>query len=394
MIPVRARILLLSLAGLAAYLFYSPAVSSCPFCSQEKTPTLASDYNTAQMVFVGAFSNGNLAANTTDFTISKVLKSHEFLKGKKVITLPRYIPPTKNQFLVFCDIFKDKPDPYRGIELQPGSQLPEYLAGAVALKDRPMGERLRYCFDFLNCPELEVALDAYREFAKADYKDYREIARKLPAATLAKWLQDPKTPPYRYGLYGSLIGHCGTPEHAKLLRQMIDDPEKRKGSGIDGLLFGYVQLAPKEAYAYLTSTLKDANEEFLMRYACLRTFRFLWDLRPDIISRKEIVAGVAVALDQGDMADFAIEDLRKWQRWEMTDKILDLFNRKTHSVPVIRRAILRYALRCPDPRAAAFVQEQRRRDADWVRDAEEILNLEYPDAPVAGKKSNGPNQQK
>jgi hypothetical protein len=88
------------------------------------------------------------------------------------------------------------------------------------------------------------------------------------------------------------------------------------------------------------------------------------------------------------MADFAIEDLRKWQRWELSDKVLDLFDQETHNVPVIRRAILRYALRCPNSRATAFVREQRRLDPDYVNDAEELLRLEQeaPPAPPATKK--------
>ena len=32
-----------------------------------------------------------------------------------------------------------------------------------------------------------------------------------------------------YGLYASLLGHCGTKAHAKLLKSMIEDPEKRRG---------------------------------------------------------------------------------------------------------------------------------------------------------------------
>jgi hypothetical protein len=62
----------------------------------------------------------------------------------------------------------------------------------------------------------------------------------------------------------------------------------------------------------------------------------------------------------------------------MADKVLDLFGKKSHDVPVIKRAILRYALQCPLPRAVRFVEEQRRRDAEWVRDTEELLKLESP----------------
>jgi len=370
------------------------AARCCPFCSQDKIPTLSGDYNQALMVLVGTFTNAKLADNTTDFVIEKVLKAHAFLDGdkvkkvdgKKVITLPRYLPQAKNKFVIFCDVYKDQIDPYRGIELQPGSDVVPYLTGAVGLKDRPLGERLRYSFDHLNSADLEVSMDSYRDFARTDYKDYSEMARKLPADTLAKWIEDPKTPPYRYGLYASLMGLCGKPEHGKILRDMINDPEKRKGSGIDGMLVGYVALQPKEAWAYLTNLLKDDSQDFLMRYAGLRTIRFMWDYRLDLVAEKDLVDGLALVLAHPDMADFAIEDLRKWKRWEMTDRVLDLFGKKSHDVPVVKRAILRYALQCPTPRARTFVETQRRRDAEWVKDTEELLKLESPASPPTNSK--------
>jgi hypothetical protein len=377
---------------LAAFLWLAAALPAhtCPFCTEERGPTLVGDFATASMVLYGNFANAKLAGGfegTTDFQIEKVLKSHEYLKGIKdnKITLPRYVPQSKNKFVVFIEIYKGNLDPYRGVEVQPGSDLVKYLEGAVAVKEKPQPERLRYCFEFLNSTDFDVAMDAYREYAKADYKDYADMARKLPADKIAAWLQDPKTPPYRYGLYSSLLGHCGTPAHAKLLKDMIEDPEKRKGSGIDGMLAAHIMIQPKEGWLFLVDKLKDTRQEFMFRYACLRTLRFLWDQRPDLVDKKAIVSGVAEVLRQPDMADFAIEDLRRWQRWEMTDPIIDLFDQKTHQIPVVKRAVLRFALASPMPRAMEFVKQQRQRDAEWVKDTEELLKLEEPSPNVPAK---------
>ncbi len=377
------RRLVVLLAAVVVWVSLARTAPACPFCSEEKGPTLVGDFAQAAMVLMGSFSNpqlgkGGLEEGTTDFTVEEVIKGHDIIKGKKIITLPKYIQQAKRKFVIFCDVYKGNIDPYRGVELQPGSEMVKYLKGAVGMKDKAPPERLRYYFDFLNSGDFEVGIDAYREYAKADYKDYKEMAKTLPVDTLAAWLRDPKTPAFRYGLYASLLGHCGKDEHAKLLRAMIDDPEKRKGSGIDGILAAYVMLQPKEAWAYLDDLLKDSKQDFLMRYAGLRTLRFLWDQRPDLISKGDLVQGMALVLKQSDMADFAIEDLRKWKRWEMTEPILDLFGKKTHDIPVVRRAILRYALQCPAPRAVAFVREQRKRDADWVKDTEELLKFEDP----------------
>jgi hypothetical protein len=282
-------------------------------------------------------------------------------------------------------------DPYRGVEVLPKSDLVRYLKGALTLKDRPLPDRLRYCFNFLNSPELEVGLDAYREFAKADYTEYSDLAKTLPADTIAGWLHDPKTSPFRYGLYASLLGHCGKLDHSKLLRSMIDDPEKRKSSGIDGMIAGYLMLLKKEGHGqegldFLRGMLDNPKEDFMMRYAALRTARFFWVSRPDVFSRDQLVASVAVLLDQPDMADFAIEDLGKWGRWELTGRVLNLFQKESHNAPVIKRAVLRFALRSPEPRAAEFVRQQRARDPELVNDTQELLRLEAP-APAPPPKS-------
>jgi hypothetical protein len=259
-----------------------------------------------------------------------------------------------------------------------GSGLIKYFTGAISLADRPLAERLRYAFDHLSSADPDVAQDAYQEFARTEYRDYRAMAKGLPADTLAAWLRDPKTPASRHGLYGLLLGQCGIQGHGDLLRALLDG-SKEPASGLSGrcgLMAGYVILQPKEGWGYLCGALKGGGPDFFLRYEALRTVRFLWDERPDVIAKPQLVEGVALALADPELADFAVEDLRKWGRWELCDRVLELFDRESHSVNAIRRAILRFALQCPGARAAAFVREQRRRDADWVEGVADLLRLE------------------
>ncbi len=120
-----------------------------------------------------------------------------------------------------------------------------------------------------------------------------------------------------------------------------------------------------------------------MRCGVLRTIRFMWEQRPDLIAKKELLAGLELVMTQPDTADFAIEELRKWKRWEMTDKVFSLFGKKDYDIPVVKRAILKFALQSPETRAVAFVRQQRQRDPGWVNDTEELLKLEVP---VEGKR--------
>jgi hypothetical protein len=389
---------LLSLAiALAALAFLISFARACPFCGMQG-PTLTGEVAQAKLVLYGQLTNAKEQANgdgTTDLLVETVIKNE--LAGKKddplagnnkTVQLNRYLPPLettdKYRYLVYCDYFRGKIDPYRVVPVK-DADMAKYLLGALEHKDEPIGKRLRFFFDYLDSPDLEISNDAYKEFGNADYKDYKDMAKELPAERVAGWLKDEKTPAFRYGLYASMLGHCGKPEHAELLRKMLDDPAKRLGSGVDGMLAGYIMLKPKEGWAYTYDILKDAKKEFMVRYAALRAVRFLWDSRPDLVSLKELKEGVAVLLDQSDIADLAIDDLRKRQCWDMANRVLGLRASKSYEIPIVRRAILRFALSCKDHNkaAASYVDEQRKKDAQMVADVEELLRLEQMPSTAA-----------
>lgn len=395
------------LAVLAGMIFTlsSPA---CPFCGVTGQ-TMTDDVNQASMVLYGTLTNpqinpgGDFSGGSTDLIIAAVVKKHDILGDKKVITLPRYVPVDKDskvKFLIFCDVFKGKIDPYKGVPVK-SDDIVKYLTGALELKGKGVPARLKFFFDWLDNPDLEIANDAFKEFGNADYKDFKEVAATFPAEKVAKWLQDPNTPAFRYGLYGSILGHCGKPEQAAVLKKMLNDPQKRTSSGVDGLLAGYTMLQPKEGWAFTrailtdaygkaqargfplitggagTALLKENSRDFMLRYAALRAARFFWDYRPDVVDHKQVLDAVCLLLDQSDIADLAIEDLRKWKAVEALDKVLALNGRPSHNIPIVRRAILRFALSFQDqPQAAAFVKAMRQKDADWVKDVEELLKLE------------------
>ncbi|MBI1831399.1 MAG: hypothetical protein HYR84_08115 [Planctomycetes bacterium] len=385
MFTTRRFVWLLAFACLPIFAIGSPASEYC--CGSVKDLPLIQQMDEAAIVLFGHFANpkinkNGIDAGTTDFIIEKKYKDHPMIKGKDRIIVPRYIPNNKNKFIVFIDIFNGKLDPYKGTELTDDAEMVRYIEKAMALKGRPQSERLRNAFDFLNSPEIEVSMDAYREFARADYRDYKEMAKTLPADTIARWLTDKKTPAYRYGLYATLLGHCGKAKHADMMLEMINDAEKRKSSGAHGFMMAYAMLEPQKGWKFIKNLIADKDEHFLLRYSGLQTIRFLYEVRTDLVAkdeaaaRKEIIAGVRGVLKVVDMCDFAIEDLRKWKRWECSDEVLSLFNNKDYSRKIIQKSILRYALQCQTDVARRFVKEQRARDKDWVDEVEELLNLE------------------
>ncbi len=358
----------------------SAPTTACPFCSMQGQ-TLAGEVTGADMVLFGTLANANVKNDTTDLVLASVVKTNALVAGKKVVTLPKYIEPDKlthYKFLVFCYVFKGKIDPYRGMAMKPDSDIVAYLKGVQELKDKKPAQRLPFYFKYLDNADPEISMDAFKEFANADYKDYREMAKKLPPEKLAGWLRDRNTSGFRIGLYGSLLGHCGNDKDAALLRSLVDDPERKLSSGVDGVLAGYVMIKPKEGWEYTKNLMKDSSKEFLMRYAGLRAARFLHDFRPDLVDKKELADGVAQLLSQKDIADLAVEDLRKWGCADMTNRVLALRETETYtSLPIVRRAVLRFALSFPDVADdAAYVAEQRKSNAQGVSEAEEILKLE------------------
>jgi hypothetical protein len=373
---------------LALVAFCGAPAPGCPFCSMQGQ-TLTGEVAQASMVLYGTLANAKEdGEGSTDLVIDTVVKDNPILANRKTITLARYVSqPTdaKYKFLVFCDVFKGKIDPYRGVAVKADSDLPKYLQGAVAVKDKKPNDRLRFFFDYLDNADAEISNDAYKEFANADYKDYRDMAATLPPEKIVGWLKSKATPSFRYGLYASMLGHCGKPEHTAVLLSLLEDPDKPATSGVDGMLAGYVMLKPQEGWKYLRGILSDPKKDFMLRYAALRAARFFRDSRPDVIQEKDVVSAVAILLDQSDIADLAIEDLRKWGQWQMADKVLALQGTPAFEVPIVRRSLLRFALSCEGkvPAAKAYVAAQRNKDAQAVADAEELLKVEQAPATPA-----------
>jgi hypothetical protein len=145
---------------------------------------------------------------------------------------------------------------------------------------------------------------------------------------------------------------------------------------IDGILTAYALLDPKEGWAYSRRLLADPAVRFTLRYSALRAARYFRTSQPDFMAEKEILAAIRPVLDQDEIADIAIDYLREWKCWAFTKHILGLYTKKEFEWPIVRRAILRYALQCPDAEAARFVEQQRKADASLVEEVEKVLKAE------------------
>lgn len=371
--------------ALAACAVAVPPAPACSLCDGlQGRQTFRQQAAQARLVLFGTLSNPRLksaddalAGGTTDFHIERVLKHDPFLGERRVIEVPRYVPvdPRKPpQYLLFCDVYQNRLDPYIGMPVQSAAVV-EYLKGALALDPTDSSRFLVYFFEYLDHRDTDVASDAFLEFARSSDPEIGRVAPTFSPVKLRRLLQDPATPPERLNLVAFLLGACGGEQDAALLESLIRQLPGKTRLALGGLLGGYIQLRPRAGWELAWGVLGDAGRPFPDRYAVLGMLRFLHNWKPDA-SRQDVLRGLELMLPQGDVADLAVEDLRRWQIWDLTAQVLAQYGKKSHDAPIVRRAILRYALACPRPEAAGFVAGVRRSEPELVQEVEESLQFE------------------
>ncbi|HTK75161.1 MAG TPA: hypothetical protein VL371_07875 [Gemmataceae bacterium] len=374
-------------AGAIAALAVPVVAHACSLCGGAMNKlTWRQGAAQAKLILYGTLANprlgdGNGGAAGTDLQIEHVIKSHPILAGRKSITLPRWLPvdpKSPPKFLVFCDVFNDRLDPYLGTPVKSPAVV-GYLTGAMAVETADRQGQLAYFTRYLDHADADVAGDAFLEFAKSNDADVARAAKTLDPARLRKLLSDPQTPAERLSLFAYLLGACGGPADADFFGRLLQQPDERVQSAYGGILAGYVMLRPQDGWKLAYSILGDTSRKYPERAVVVSTLRFFHGTRPD--SRREVLNGMSLVLPQGDMADMAIEDLRQWQWWDLTGEVLAQYGKKSHASPLVRRSIVRYALVCPKPEAKQFVAAVRRADPALVKDIEGSLQFEAPVAP-------------
>jgi hypothetical protein len=372
-----------ALAALFSLLAASP-LSACTLCTGnvQSAQTLRLEARQAKMVLYGTLTASRLnpgGGGSTDLAVEQVLKDDPARAGRTGITLPKYIPVDPKappKFLIFCDVYDGKIDAYRGNPVK-GPGVIDYLKGALAGSDADRAASLLYYFRFLDSADPDIATDAFLEFAKANDREIGLTAPRLEPAKLRQLLTDPRTQPERLGLYAYLLGACGTPADADLLAALLAHPTERTAPTLGGQLAGYIRLRPKEGWDLATAILNDPRRPFPDRLAVIGTLRFYHGSHPEE-ARPQVLRALAVVVQQGELADLAIENLRRWQWWDLTRLVLEQYEMKSHDAPLVKHAIIRYALSCPDAEAKQFIAALRAREREQVEQVEESLKDEKP----------------
>ena len=359
------------------------AAQACSYCdpSNQRLQTFRQEARTSKFVVVGTLANPRLVGDNgfTDLNIEQVPKDDPALGKRRTLTLPRWVPIDAKKpprVLVFFDVYEGKLDPFRAVTLR-GTGVPDYVKAALALDDHDRVAALLFYFRHLDSPDPDVATDAFLEFAKATDQEIGAVGPKLDPAKLRKLLADPKTPPERLGVLAFLLGACGNNSDAATLATIIEKPDERTAPALGGLLGGLIEMRPDDGWKRAVAILGDPKRPYQDKLAVLGTVRFFHAYRP-ADNRKAILTAMAAVVARGDMADMAVEDLRRWKWWDLTKDVLAQYGKPTHAAPLVKNAILRYALTCPDADAAAFAKAVEATDPAVIREVRESLEFERP----------------
>ncbi len=368
---------------------------ACPFCSAPSL-TLTEQLNMSDAAVLVQWSSGKPAdrekgfAGSTEYEVLKLVHdSSDTLKKGGQITVERYRSGKVGDMFLLLGT--------KTTELEWGSPLEvtetsfNYITQAPSKEATPV-DRMKYFIKFLEYSDHIVADDAYAEFANAQYKDIVAIKDQFPREKLRQWIANKQTVPTRLGLYGLMIGLCGTAEDAEYLKSRLLEPVEGFRLGIDGMMGGYLVLTGADGLKVLEDAkLRAKGVPFSETYATMQGLRFMWTYGDGRISKDRLRESMRIILDRPELADLVIVDLGRWQDWSVSGRLMEIYDATGYDIPSTKRAIVRFFLTAeaskpkdtnePLPEHVVVAQKHlktlREKDPETVKAAEEFFFLNF-----------------
>jgi hypothetical protein len=369
----------IAISLITAWMLAAASTEACELCGGlARRNSLAYEFEHADVIVYGRLANPKLLTGagkgTTDFHVDRILKDDPGFSREKTLTIPHYLPVLDPKSPPKCVMFYRKQDarfdPYWSKEVTALAVF-DFVAEINRLRKHP-DKMLLHAAKHFDDADPQVADEAFMVFAKSDDKAIAEIAKKLSPVNLRKLVKNPDMESERLSMFAYLLGACGNNDDAELLTSLMKDRSPRMYKAFEGVLAGYVTMRPKEGWAAVEASIKDDKQSFLRRYATLRTLRFFYASKPKETG-PQVMHNLGLAIGHPDIADMAIEDLRKWKRWEHTALIVSCWDKKSHDSRITKQSVVRYALACPEPAARAMLERARRQDPEMVKAMEEEL---------------------
>jgi len=335
----------------------------------------------SKVVLFGLITKSSLESDGTGKTEISVQKSFILPSDFNLqpsISLKQYLPFDANAYngvLLFADCFKGQLDVFRGVSI-PSKEVSSYAAGALGAINLKGPALLDFYLPFLQSPSKEIASDAFLEFAKVSDFTLVEFSKKMSPALLKSWILDPKVPEERLGLYAFLLGGCGSESDISFLLAMLKSQDARAQAAFDGAMVALIRLHPNKGWNALDGFLRAEDTPLQTRLSCIRSIKVANEILEGKSDKGEIFKALNIAIKQGELADLAIEELRKMKHWGFTQEILNLYGTKGYTAPVMKRAFLRYTLTAPKDRVVEnFLAQWEMKDSQIILEVKESLGL-------------------
>lgn len=312
----------------------------------------------------------------TELVVRAVLKGRSFSPGQRV-QVERYLSNPQSNVRRCIFVFRRTQERWELLGVRPlqGEGALAYVNDLVRVVNQGLQPKAEFFVRHLDHPDEDVARDAFTEVARSPDSDIAAAAKSISPQRLRRLLLDPTTPAERRGLIAFLLACAGDSNDLQLIQRLLRDVPADQPGTRRGLLAAHIVLQPREGWQITLRTLADERAGFLERHAAFGVIVFMKNWQAHAC-RQNVLAGMKSAIVSGDLADLAIEELRRWQWWDLTDVILESYQQPTHDSPIVRRAILRYAVSCPSGAAAKFVETVRRADPDLVKEITDSLTGE------------------
>ena len=357
-------------------------VRACPFCSAVSL-TFSEEIKQADAAVIarlverGKVPEDPLASvvpgeSDSTFAVVDVLKGKKALAGGKVFkTFYVGKDPIGTKFLVMAS---EPADLRWTTPIKLSDRAIEYVKTTVKLPEKG-ADRLDFYQKYLNDKDSLLAQDAYDEFAKADYSVVQQLKDRMDRKQLLAWIQDTEIPASRRRLFLTMLGVCGKKEDVAVLEGMLKSDDAKVKAGLDALIASYLTLKGPDGMKLVEELfISNAKAPFTETYKAIMALRFLGEDQT-AVSRKRVLQALRLMLERPKYADLVIPDLARWEDWQATPQLVQLFKDATKENSWVRVPVLRFLQASPKPEAKAYIEELSKIDPSAARRAASFFPL-------------------
>lgn len=323
---------------------------ACPACGPVLKPTWSerlanSDAATlVQWVSATRGSKDGQKPASSSFEIIQIARdADKLLKKGQQIAVAKYVEGEAGNLFFLWGKKKGKK-----IDWKPAKEISETAYHYITQAPSPEvagPKRLRFFLKFFEFPDDLIATDAYIEFAKSPYKDVKAISDAMDRKKVRKWLADPDTVQSRIGLYGLMLGLCGTKEDIPFLEKRIVTLKQEFRIGVDGVIAGYLMLVGEKGMDLIDRTkLKNVKAPRSETYSTIQAIRIIWTYGNGAVGKDRLRQSIRLLIDRPGWIEMIIPDLARWRDWSVQDRLMKLYGQNKYDTRPIKQSIIRYML--------------------------------------------------